>query len=80
VQLLFGLLLAVLVIRYPGLVPLMLALLTVELVLREVAGALTSVTTVGTAPGAAGNAPVLVVVAAALLLPLCPRYERQPAV
>ncbi len=73
VQLLLGLLLTVLVLRYPGLVPLVLATLALELVLREVAGALKPVTTVGTAPGAAGNAPALVLVTAALLLSLCPR-------
>jgi len=75
VQLLLGLLLTVLVLRYPGLVPLVLATLALELVLREVAGALKPLTTMGTAPGAAGNAPVLVIVTAALLLSLCPRRE-----
>ncbi len=73
VQLVLGLLLTVLVIRYPGLVPLVLAALTVELVLREVAGTLRPVTTVGTAPGAAANATLLVTVAAVMLLSLCPR-------
>ena len=79
VQLSLGLLLTVLAVRYPGLIALVLASLTVELVLREVAGALKPVTTMGTAPGAAGNAPALVLVTAALLLSLCPRREREPA-
>jgi hypothetical protein len=75
VQLLLGLLLTVLVLRYPGLVPLVLATLALELVLREVAGALKPLATVGTAPGAAGNASALVVVTAALLFSLCPRRQ-----
>jgi hypothetical protein len=79
VQFTLGLLLTVLAVRYPGLIALVLASLTVELVLREVAGALKPVTTMGTAPGAAGNAPALVLVTAALLLSLCPRREREPA-
>lgn len=45
---------------------------------REVAGALKPLTTVGTAPGAAGNAPALMLVAAALVLSLCPRRGPEP--
>lgn len=79
VQLVLGLALTVLVVRYPGLVPLVLASLAVELVLREVAGALKPVATMGMAPGAAGNAAALVTVTAALLLSLCPRRRPEPA-
>jgi hypothetical protein len=79
VQLVLGLLLTILVLRYPGLVPLVLATLAIELVLREVAGALKPITTVRTAPGAAGNAPALVLVTATLLLSLCPRRLAEPA-
>lgn len=79
IQLLLGVLLVVLVLRYPGLVPLTLATLLAELVLREVAGALKPLTTVGTAPGSVGNTPALVMVTAALLLSLCPRRPQRPA-
>lgn len=79
VQLVLGLVLTVLVVRYPGLVPLVLASLAVELVLRQVAGTLKPVTTMGTAPGAAGNAAALLIVTAALLLSLCPRRQPEPA-
>lgn len=75
VQLLLGLLLTVLVLRYPGLVPLVLVTLAAELLLRELAGALKPLVTVGTAPGAAGNAPALMLVTAVLLLALCPRRD-----
>lgn len=79
VQLVLGLVLTVLVVRYPGLVPLVLASLAVELLLRELAGTLKPVATLGTAPGAAGNAAALLIVTAALLLSLCPRRQPEPA-
>jgi hypothetical protein len=72
IQLLLALLLWVLVLRYRGLVPLVLAVFTAEPFLRGLAGFLKPITTVGTAPGAALNWLVLPVLALLLWMSLCP--------
>jgi hypothetical protein len=78
IQLLLAGLLVVLVARYRGLVPLVLATLLVEPGLRALSGALKPIETTGTAPGAALNHLVIPVIAVALWLSLCPA-EREPA-
>ncbi|MFO8148697.1 MAG: hypothetical protein R6T93_00220 [Trueperaceae bacterium] len=79
VQLLLALLLWVLLLRYRGLVPLVLLVFLVEPGLRELAGRLKPLETLGTAPGAALNWAVVPVVGAMLWLSLCPvRDAREP--
>jgi hypothetical protein len=79
VQLLLALLLWVLLLRYRGLVPLVLLVFLVEPGLRELAGRLKPLETLGTAPGAALNWAVVPVVAVMLWLSLCPMGEaRRP--
>ena len=56
VQLILALLLLLLFFRYPGLTPLILLTLTLDPVLRFVAGQMMSVTATGTPPGEALNA------------------------
>ena len=70
-----ALLLWVLLLRYRGLVPLVLLVFLVEPGLRELAGALKPLETLGTAPGAALNWAAVPVLAAALWLSLCPAGE-----
>lgn len=72
IQLLLALLLWVLLLRWRGMVPLVLLVFTLEPVLRGLAGHLKPVTTMGTAPGAALNWLVLPVLAFFLYLSLCP--------
>jgi hypothetical protein len=72
VQLLLALLLWVLLLRYRGLVPLVLLVFLIEPGLRELAGSLKPIETLGTAPGAALNWAVVPVVAVMLWLSLCP--------
>jgi hypothetical protein len=72
IQLLLALLLWVLLLRYRGLVPLVLLVFLVEPGLRELAGRLKPIETLGTAPGAALNWAVVPVVAVMLWLSLCP--------
>lgn len=77
-QLLLALLLWVLLLRYRGLVPLVLLIFILEPALRALAGHLKPVTTEGVAPGMALNwfvEPILVV---AFFLSLCPS-RRAPA-
>jgi hypothetical protein len=65
IQLLLAALLWVLLLRYRGLVPLVLLVFLVEPLLRELSGRLKPIETLGTAPGAALNwaiVPVLAVV------------------
>lgn len=71
-QLLLAGLLWVLVLRWRGLVPLVLAVFVAEPCLRGFAGHLKPLTTMGTAPGAALNWVVLPVLAGLLWLSLCP--------
>lgn len=79
VQLLLALLLWVLLLRYRGLVPLVLLVFLVEPGLRELAGRLKPLETLGTAPGAALNWAVVPVVGAMLWLSLCPAGDgREP--
>jgi hypothetical protein len=76
IQLLLAGLLWVLILRYPGFIPLALLVFALEPFARGLAGYLKPVVTVGTAPGAALNwvaAPVLLVT---LWLSLCPAAPR----
>lgn len=72
IQLLLAGLLWVLVLRWRGLVPLVLAVFAAEPCLRGLAGQLKPVTTMGAAPGAALNWLVLPGLAILLWLSLCP--------
>ena len=74
IQLLLALLLWVLLLRYRGLVPLVLLIFLLEPGLRAYAGHLKPVITEGIAPGAALNWFVVPVLAAALCLSLCPAH------
>ena len=71
IQLLLAALLWVLLLRYRGLVPLVLAVFTAEPCLRGLAGHLKPVTTMGTAPGAALNWVVLPALVVLLWMSLC---------
>jgi hypothetical protein len=72
IQLLLAALLWLLIIRYPGFVPLVLLVLLAEPVLRSAVGHLKPLVTMGTAPGAALNWVAVPVLMAALWLALCP--------
>lgn len=72
IQLLLAALLWALLLRYEGLAPLVLLVLTAEPVLRALAGHLKPIETIGTAPGAALNWVVVPVLAVMLWLSLCP--------
>jgi len=76
IQLLLAALLWTLTLRYRGLLPLVLLVLTIEPLLRELSGALKPVETMGTAPGAALNSAAAIVVALTFLLSLCPATAR----
>jgi len=76
VQLLLAALLWVLLLRYRGFVPLVLLAFLVEPALRELAGVLKPLETIGTAPGAALNWMVVPVLAVAWWRSLCPMRER----
>lgn len=80
-QLLLALLLWVLLLRYRGLVPLVLAVFTAEPCLRGLAGHLKPITTMGTAPGVDLNWVVLPALAVLLWMSLCPvaREVSRPA-
>lgn len=72
IQLLLAALLWVLIVRYPGFVPLALLVLALEPFLRGLSGHLKPIITVGTAPGAALNWVVAPVLLLTLWLSLCP--------
>jgi len=72
IQLILAGLLWVLLLRYPGLVALILCTLLSEPLLRAVSGRLKPLEAVGVAPGRRFNGLALVVVAVALYLALCP--------
>jgi len=74
-QLLLALLLWVLLLRYRGLLPLVILVLLVEPFLRALAGHLKPLETIGTAPGAALNWYAVPVLAVMLYLALCPADE-----
>ncbi len=67
----------VLLLRYRGLVPLILCVLLLEPFLRAISGHLKPILTLGTAPGAALNWFAVPVVAATLYLALCSAEERR---
>jgi hypothetical protein len=71
-QLLLALLLWVLLLRYHGLLPVVILVLLVEPFLRALAGHLKPFTTIRTAPGAALNWYAVPVLAVLLYLALCP--------
>jgi hypothetical protein len=71
IQLLLAALLWALVLRYRGLLPLVLLVLLGEPLLRALAGRLKPIRTVGTAPGAKYNWRVVPLVLAMLYLALC---------
>jgi len=75
IQLLLALLLWVLLLRYRGLLPLVIVTLLLEPVLRAIAGHLKPIETVGTAPGAALNVYSLPILGVILYLALCPARE-----
>lgn len=72
IQLLLAGLLWVLLIRYPGLTPLVLCVFLTEPFLRGLAGHLKPIETVGVAPGAALNWFIVPIFGLALYLSLCP--------
>ena len=72
IQLLLALLLWVLLLRYPGFVPLVLLVFILEPALRAFVGHLKPVITEGVAPGVALNWLVEPILIAAFLLSLCP--------
>jgi len=76
IQLLLAFLLWVLLLRYRGLTPLVLAVFALEPVLRGLAGHLKPIETIGTAPGAALNWVVLPIMLVSLWLSLCPAGPR----
>ena len=74
-QLLLALLLWVLLLRYRGLLPLVIVILIVEPFLRALSGHLKPIETMGTAPGAALNWFAVPILAILLYLALCPANE-----
>lgn len=74
-QLLLAMLLWVLLLRYRGLLPLVIVVLLVEPLLRALSGNLKPIETVGTAPGAALNWFAVPILAVLLYLALCPARE-----
>lgn len=72
IQLLLAGLLWVLLLRYRGLLPLVLAVLLMEPLLRALSGRLKPLETLGTAPGAALNLVVLPLLVLMLWMALCP--------
>lgn len=72
IQLLLAALMWTLLLRYRGLLPLILATLLVEPFLRALTGHLKPLTTVGAAPGAVHNWTLVPLIAAMLYLALCP--------
>ena len=74
-QLLLALLLWVLLLRYRGLLPLVIVTLLIEPFFRAFAGQLKPLETMGTAPGAALNWFAVPVLAVLLYLALCPAPE-----
>jgi len=74
-QLLLALLLWVLLLRYRGLLPLVILTLLVEPLLRALSGNLKPLETMGTAPGAALNWVAVPILAVLLYLALCPARE-----
>ncbi len=76
IQLLLALTLVTLVVRYRGLVPFAALVMGVEPLLRMLAGALKPIETLGTAPGAALNEVMGLIMLLVLWLALCPAKDR----
>lgn len=77
IQLLLALVLVTLLVRYRGLTPFIALVLAVEPLLRMLAGSLKPVETLGTAPGAALNEYMGVIMVIVLWLSLCPVRSRR---
>jgi hypothetical protein len=75
IQLLLALLLWVLLVRYRGLVPLILLVFLIEPVLRDLSGRLKPLVTMGIAPGSALNWAVVPIIAIMLWVSLCPARD-----
>jgi hypothetical protein len=75
-QLLFAGFLWVLLLRYRGLLPLILATLMLEPLLRGLSGHFKPIISLHTAPGAAFNYAPLPLLAILLYLALCPAHDR----
>jgi hypothetical protein len=76
IQLLLAVLLWVLLLRYRGLVPLVLLVFILEPPLRALAGHLKPVVTEGVAPGEALNWVMVPILVAVFLLSLCPAQRQ----
>ncbi len=74
-QVLLALLLWVLLLRYRGLLPLVILILLIEPLLRALSGHLKPIETIGTAPGAALNWYAVPILAVLLYLALCPAHD-----
>jgi len=74
-QLLLALLLWVLLLRYRGLLPLVIVTLLIEPLLRALSGHLKPLETIGTAPGAALNWYAVPILAVLLYLAMCPAHD-----
>jgi hypothetical protein len=72
IQLLLAALLWVMLIRYPGTLPLVLFVFAAEPLMRSLAGYLKPIETVGLAPGSRFNFALEPIVLAAIYLSLCP--------
>jgi hypothetical protein len=72
-QLIIGLLYLTAAIRYRSLIPLFYLLLIAEYAVRMLIGGAKPIETAGTAPGAVGNLPLMVLAAVMLVLCLIPR-------
>lgn len=77
IQLLLAALLWVLLLRYRGLTPLVIATMLIEPLLRHLAGSLKPLETMGTAPGALLNLAVVPLLALVLYLSVCPARRPQ---
>ncbi|WP_040339502.1 hypothetical protein [Candidatus Blastococcus massiliensis] len=77
-QLSMAVLVWVVLARYRGLVPMMLAAAVLEALLRLLIGSMKPLETLGTPPGAAGTYAALVVCGVALVASLVPRAEVSP--
>jgi hypothetical protein len=74
-QLLLALLLWILLLRYRGLLPLVILILLIEPLLRALSGHFKPLETMGTAPGAALNWFAVPILAVLLYFALCPAHE-----
>ena len=76
IQLVLSLLLFVLFVRYPGLTPLIVLTIVADPITREISGQIMPITSSVTPPGAALNAPALVLLSVLLVLSLLERSRK----